>query len=82
MIVSSVGSTARGTVGLVTSAGRLIRLGVLELPALPPSAHSPALSGGAPVSEFITARPGETVVALVAADSAGAGSHSARHRAW
>jgi DNA gyrase subunit A len=70
VIVSSVSSTARGTVGVLTSAGRLIRLSVLELPALPPSAHSPALSGGAPVSEFITTRPGETVVALVAADSA------------
>jgi DNA gyrase subunit A len=73
VIVSSVSSTARGTVGVLTSAGRLIRLGVLELPALPPSAHSPALSGGAPVSEFVTMAPGETVVALVAVDSAGAG---------
>ena len=72
-IVSSVGSTARGTVGVVTSAGRLIRLGVLELPALPPSAHSPALSGGAPISEFVTTGPGETVVAIVAADAMGAG---------
>jgi len=73
VIVSSVASTARGTVGVVTSAGRLIRLGVLELPALPPSAHSPALSGGAPISEFVTTGPGETVVAIVAADADGAG---------
>jgi len=73
VIVSSVSSTARGSVGVVTSAGRLIRLSVLELPALPPSAHSPALSGGAPLSEFITTQPGETVVGLVAADAAGAG---------
>jgi DNA gyrase subunit A len=73
VIVSSVGSTARGTIGVVTSAGRLIRLGVLELPALPPSAHSPALSGGAPVSEFVTTAAGETVVAIVAADAEGAG---------
>ena len=54
-------------------AARLIRLGVLELPALPPSAHSPALSGGAPISEFVTTGPGETVVAIVAADAMGAG---------
>ncbi len=73
VIVSSVDSTARGTIGIVTSAGRLIRLGVLELPALPPSAHSPALSGGAPISEFVTTGPGETVVAIVAADATGAG---------
>jgi DNA gyrase subunit A len=69
-----VSSTARGSVGVLTSAGRLIRLSVLELPALPPSAHSPALSGGAPVSEFITTGPGETVVALVAADADAAGA--------
>jgi DNA gyrase subunit A len=73
VIVSAVSSTSRGTVGVLTSAGRLIRLGVLELPALPPSAHSPALSGGAPVSEFVTTARGETVVAIVAADAAGAG---------
>ncbi len=73
VIVSSVRSTARGTIGVVTSAGRLIRLGVLELPALPPSAHSPALSGGAPVGEFVTTGPGETVVAIVAADADGEG---------
>ena len=73
VIISAVSSTARGSVGVLTSAGRLIRLGVLELPALPPSAHSPALSGGAPVSEFVSIAPGETVVAIVAADAAGAG---------
>jgi DNA gyrase subunit A len=73
VIVSSVDTTARGTIGVVTSAGRLVRLGVLELPALPPSAHSPALSGGAPISEFVTMAPGESVVGITAADAAGAG---------
>jgi DNA gyrase subunit A len=73
-IVSAVTSTARGTVGVVTSQGRLIRLGVLELPALPPSAHSPGLGGGAPVSEFLSLRPGETVVGLAAADESGPGA--------
>ncbi|HSZ44130.1 MAG TPA: DNA topoisomerase IV subunit A [Streptosporangiaceae bacterium] len=72
-IVSSVTTTTRGTVGVLTSAGRLVRLGVLELPGLPPSAHSPALSGGAPVGEFVTTARDETVVAIVAADAAGAG---------
>jgi len=72
-IVSRVTTTARGTIGVMTSAGRLIRLGVLELPALPPSAHAPALSGGAPISEFVTTAPGEAVVGIVAAEAAGAG---------
>jgi DNA gyrase subunit A len=73
VIVASVPATTRGTVGILTSHGRLIRIGVLELPDLPPSAHSPALSGGAPVSEFVSTERGETVVAVVAADAAGAG---------
>ncbi len=73
VIVSAVPATARGTIGVLTSAGRLIRLGVLELPALPPTAHSPGLSGGAPISEFISTERGETVVAIVAAEAAGAG---------
>jgi DNA gyrase subunit A len=73
-IVSSVASTARGTVGVVTSQGRLIRLGVLELPALPPSAHSPGLAGGAPVGEFLSLQPGEAVVGSVAADGSGPGT--------
>jgi DNA gyrase subunit A len=72
-IVSAVPCTARGTVGVVTSLGRLIKLGVLELPALPPSAHSPGLAGGAPVGEFIGTEPGEAVVGIVAADFTGAG---------
>jgi DNA gyrase subunit A len=73
-IVSAVASTARGTVGVVTSQGRLIRLGVLELPALPPSAHSPGLAGGAPISEFLSLQHGETVVGLAAADGSGPGA--------
>ncbi|HUD40020.1 MAG TPA: DNA topoisomerase IV subunit A [Streptosporangiaceae bacterium] len=73
VITSAVRTTARGTIGVLTSHGRLIRLGVLELPALPPTAHSPGLSGGAPVSEFVATDRGETVVAIVAADAAGAG---------
>src|SRR5580693_8803762 len=74
VIVSAVAATARGTIGVVTSQGRLIRLGVLELPALPPSNHSPGLAGGAPVSEFLSLERGESVVAIVAADGPGPGS--------
>ena len=73
MIVSAAPTTARGSVGLVTSRGRLIRIGVLEIPALPPSAHSPALTGGAPLTEFVSLEPGETVVALAAPDGTGGG---------
>ncbi|HEY1345770.1 MAG TPA: DNA topoisomerase IV subunit A [Streptosporangiaceae bacterium] len=72
-IVAAVPATARGTTAVVTSLGRLIRISVLEIPALPPSAHSPGLAGGAPVTEFVALTPGETVVGLAAPDPAGAG---------
>ena len=34
--------------------GRLVRLGVLDLPALPPTANAPSLAGGAPLAEFVS----------------------------
>ncbi len=73
VVISSVPGTARGQVAVVTSHGRLIRLGALEIPALPPSAHSPSLAGGAPVTEFVALEGGEAVVGLATADAAGAG---------
>jgi DNA gyrase subunit A len=73
VIVSVLPATARGTIGLVTSAGRLIRLNVLELPALPPGAGAAGLSGGTPATEFASLERGETVVALCALDVAEGG---------
>ena len=46
VVVSTVGTTARGQVGALTTAGRLIRLDVLDLPTIPPTAGSPHLQGG------------------------------------
>ncbi|HTQ92337.1 MAG TPA: DNA gyrase subunit A, partial [Streptosporangiaceae bacterium] len=71
VVVSAVRATARGTVGLVTSAGRLIKLNVLELPAMPPGAGAVSLAGGTPVSEFASFGRGETVVGLAAMDGGG-----------
>jgi DNA gyrase subunit A len=79
VVTWSVRATARGTVGLVTSAGRLVKLNVLELPALcspslAPGAGAVSLAGGTPVSEFASFGPGETVVGLASVDGvAGAG---------
>jgi DNA gyrase subunit A len=50
----------------------VIRLGVLEIPALPPSVHAPGLAGGAPLAEFISLSGGETAVALCSLDPEGA----------
>jgi DNA gyrase subunit A len=68
VIISTAATTARGTTAVVTSQGRLIRVGVLEIPALPPGAHSPSLAGGAPIAEFVSLEAGETVVGLAAPD--------------
>ena len=73
VIIATAATTARGTTAVVTSQGRLIRIGVLEIPALPPSAHSPALAGGAPIAEFVSLEAGETVVGLAAADGSPGG---------
>jgi DNA gyrase subunit A len=73
IVASAITSTARGTIGAVTSAGRMIRLNVLEIPALPPNDAAPSLSGGHPVTEFVTLEPGETVLALANLDAADAG---------
>ncbi len=68
VIIATAATTARGTTAVVTSQGRLIRVGVLEIPALPPGAHSPSLAGGAPIAEFVSLEAGETVVGLAAPD--------------
>ena len=73
IVASAVAATARGTIGAVTSAGRMLRLSVLEIPALPPNDAAPSLSGGHPVTEFVTLEPGELVLALTTAEEAGPG---------
>ena len=69
MIVAAVRATVRGTVGLVTSAGRLIKLNVLELPAMPPERSLPSPGRGHAGDRVRVLRPGETVVGLAATDS-------------
>ncbi|MQA01454.1 MAG: DNA topoisomerase 4 subunit A [Streptosporangiales bacterium] len=73
VLVSSVRATARGEVGAVTSTGRLLKLPMLDLPALPPAAGSPSLSGGAPLREFVSLERGERVVGLTSLVAGGAG---------
>jgi DNA gyrase subunit A len=69
VVASAVRATVRGTVGVVTSAGRLIKLNVLELPSLAAGAGSGvSLAGGTPVTEFASLGREETVVGLCAVD--------------
>jgi DNA gyrase subunit A len=73
VVASAVASTARGTIGAVTSAGRMVKLNVLEIPAPSVGASVASLSGGAPVTEFLTLEPSEKVLALTSVESPGAG---------
>ncbi|MET9397252.1 DNA topoisomerase IV subunit A [Kitasatospora sp. NPDC002965] len=72
VIVSAVPSTARADVGVVTSAGRVLRLPVIDLPALPPT-PSPTLAGGAAVTEFLRLETGERAIALTTLDESSPG---------
>ncbi|MGP3982819.1 DNA gyrase/topoisomerase IV subunit A [Streptomyces sp. KR80] len=73
VIVSAVPATARAEVGAVTSAGRLLRLSVIDLPMLPETATAPNLAGGAPLSEFLSLEADETVVCLTTLDESSPG---------
>ncbi|MFF9095253.1 DNA topoisomerase (ATP-hydrolyzing) subunit A [Streptomyces sp. NPDC014802] len=73
VIVSAVSTTARGEIGVVTSAGRLLRLNVIDLPQLPDTAAAPNLSGGAPLAEFVSLEGDERVVCLTTLDESSPG---------
>ncbi|MFF5481819.1 DNA topoisomerase (ATP-hydrolyzing) subunit A [Streptomyces sp. NPDC012935] len=73
VIVSAVPATARGEVGAVTSTGRLLRINVVDLPQLPETAARPNLSGGAPLSEFVSLEGDETLVCLTTLDESSPG---------
>ncbi len=64
VIVSAVRATARGEIGGLTSHGRLVKLGVLEMPQLPDTANDPHLAGGLPISEFLALANGERLLGL------------------
>ncbi|GGT69723.1 MULTISPECIES: DNA gyrase/topoisomerase IV subunit A [Actinomycetes] len=73
VIVSAVPATARGEIGVVTSAGRLLRVNVIDLPQLPESMPVPNLSGGAPLAEFVSLEDEEQVVCLTTLDESSPG---------
>ena len=73
VIVSAVATTARGEIGVLTSAGRVLRLGVLDLPTIPASANDPNLQGGLPLSEVLSLEAGERALALCTLTADGPG---------
>jgi DNA gyrase subunit A len=74
VLAAAVRTTARGTIGVVTSAGRLVKVNVLELPALVLSGGDAAsLAGGTALGEFVSLAPGEAVAGLCPFDGNGGG---------
>ncbi|WP_047689735.1 DNA topoisomerase (ATP-hydrolyzing) subunit A [Kocuria sp. ZOR0020] len=61
---SQVATTARGEIGAVTSAGRMIRIPVLDVPALPDYDGVPKLADGVAAKDFLSLNKGESLVAL------------------
>ena len=83
LVACVLATTVRATIGAVTSAGRMIKFSVLEVPAITPGAGggppglgatAAGLSGGHPVEEFVPGLAhGETVLALAPLDGPEAG---------
>ncbi|HEY3871200.1 MAG TPA: DNA topoisomerase IV subunit A [Actinocrinis sp.] len=67
-VVSTVEAALRGEVGVVTSAGRMVRLNVIDLPELPAMTSLPGVAGGAPISEFVDLGADEAVLCLTTLD--------------
>ncbi|MDJ0320332.1 DNA topoisomerase IV subunit A [Pseudarthrobacter sp. PS3-L1] len=65
---SVVKTSARGEIGAVTSKGRMLRLQVMDMPALVPMSGLPNLAGGVPAKDFVTLLKNETLVAFVPLD--------------
>ncbi|MGY3566816.1 DNA gyrase/topoisomerase IV subunit A [Sinomonas sp. RB5] len=66
---SVVRTTARGEVGALTSAGRMLRLQMVDLPQLAPASGLPNMAGGVAAKDFLTLAKGEALVALVPLDT-------------
>ncbi|WP_218713887.1 DNA topoisomerase (ATP-hydrolyzing) subunit A [Arthrobacter sp. BF1] len=65
VFTSVLKSTARAEIGALTSLGRMLRLQVVDMPVLPPTAALPSLAGGVAAKDFITLTKGETLVGFV-----------------
>ncbi|MBO3725196.1 DNA topoisomerase 4 subunit A [Actinomyces bowdenii] len=63
-LAAQVPASVRGTVGALTSAGRLVLLEVVSIAEIPRTEGAPSLAGGGPVDELLDLAPGEAVVGL------------------
>ena len=65
VIVSHVQTSTRSTVGVVTDRGRVLRLSVVDLPSLAPTAGAPSLAGGTRLADLIDLEREEQALGLI-----------------
>lgn len=65
VVVSAVTTTTRGTVGVITDRGRVLRLPVVDLPSLPASSVAPSLSGGTRLDALVALADDESVLGII-----------------
>ncbi|OYN98112.1 DNA topoisomerase IV [Enemella evansiae] len=68
VISSRIRATARADFGVITTAGRLIRLNAIDLPTVPRTANAPNLSGGSRLKELVALQRNERVLCLTTLD--------------
>jgi DNA gyrase subunit A len=69
VLTSVLKTSARSEIGALTSLGRMLRLQVVDMPVLPPTAALPNLAGGVGAKDFITLTKGESLVGFVPLNS-------------
>ena len=65
VVVSQVRSSTRSTVGVVTDRGRVLRLSVVDLPSLAPTAGAPSLAGGTRLADLVDLEREERALGLI-----------------
>lgn len=65
VVVSHVQSSTRSHVGVVTDRGRVLRLSVVDLPSLAPTAGAPSLAGGTRLSDLLDLERDERALGLI-----------------
>ena len=73
VIVSAIATSTHAEFGVVTTAGRLVRARVIDLPETVQTANAPSLRGGARLTELVALERDERPLALTTLDPDGPG---------
>ncbi|WP_157975796.1 DNA topoisomerase (ATP-hydrolyzing) subunit A [Brachybacterium sp. YJGR34] len=65
VVVASLRTSTRSTVGVVTDRGRVLQLSVVDLPSLAPTAGAPSLAGGTLLADLVDLAKDERALGLI-----------------